>query len=214
MPVPTPLVIVGAGGHGREMLGVVRSAVEAGTHAFDLLGFLDDSEPDQARLGRLGVRWLGPVAGADRLPAGTGFLIGVGAPAERETIDRALLAEGLVAVTVVHPRAVIGHDVVLGGGTVVCAFASVTTNVRTGRHNHLNVAATVAHDCRLGDYVTVSPGAHVSGNVELEAHVTVGTGACVIQGVRVGRGTMIGAGAAVVRDVPAGRVVTGVPARG
>ncbi len=207
---PTTLVVVGAGGHGRELIDVVE-AVNAVCPTYELLGVLDDNEPDPDRLRRRGVRHLGPVRLLAEIDAA--YVIGVGAPAVRRAVDSMATNWRRRAATLVHPRAVIGRDVLLGPGSVVCALASITTNVRTGRHVHLNIGATVAHDCQLGNYVTLSPGAHVSGTVTLEDDVTIGTGATVIQGLTVGIGTTVGAGAAVVRSLPAGVVAVGVPAR-
>jgi acetyltransferase-like isoleucine patch superfamily enzyme len=98
-------------------------------------------------------------------------------------------------------------------GAVLAAGSRITTNVRAGRHVHLNVAATVAHDCRLDDYVSLSPGVHVSGNVTIGREVFLGTGAVVVPGCTIGAGAVVGAGAAVVSDVAAGETVVGVPAR-
>jgi sugar O-acyltransferase (sialic acid O-acetyltransferase NeuD family) len=113
----------------------------------------------------------------------------------------------------IHPSAWVGLDVELAPGVIVCAGANVTTNVRLGRHTHLNLQATVGHDCRIGEYVTVAPMTAISGNVTLEDEVELGTGVSVIPGVTIGRGTLIGAGAVVTRDIAPGMVAVGVPAR-
>ena len=208
-----PLVILGAGGFGRELLDVVKASNAAGDSDFEVLGVLDDGTPDPGRLERVGVVLLGTTRAASSLPAETVYVIGIGAPAARAELDRRMSDAGLEAAVVVHPRATIGADVHLGGGTVVCAGAVLTTNIRTGRHCQVHVNATIGHDCVLGDRVTVLPCAAVSGDVLLSDDVTVGTSSCVIQGLTVGLGAVVGAGAAVVRSVADGAVVKGVPAR-
>ena len=107
----------------------------------------------------------------------------------------------------------IGLDVELAPGVIVCAGAIVTTNVRLGRHTHLNVQVTVSHDCRIGEYVTVAPMTAISGNVTLEDEVELGAGVSIIPAVTIGRGSLIGAGAVVTRDIAPGMVAVGVPAR-
>ena len=47
----TPLVIVGAGGHGRETLDIVE-AINEQTHVWHFLGFVDDGPVVQDRLDR------------------------------------------------------------------------------------------------------------------------------------------------------------------
>lgn len=207
-----PVVVVGAGGHGREVLDVLQAVGARGEEAYDFLGFLDDGDPDGEALARREARLLGTVewlAGH----AGVRYVLAVGRGCLRRSLDAYACGLGREPLGLVHPRAHVGSDVVCGAGTVVFPLASVTTHVRLGRHVHVNLNSTVAHDCVLGDYVTVNPGANLSGGVTLEEGVTVGTGASVNQGVTVGRGTTVGAGAVVVRDLPPGVVATGVPAR-
>jgi sugar O-acyltransferase (sialic acid O-acetyltransferase NeuD family) len=204
-------VIVGAGGFGREVFAAVAAINHAGLQ-FEVLGFIDDGDPDPDLLQRLGARLVGDSDGV--FPSGTEYVIGIGDPATRRRIDAKLTASGLSPCRpIVHPRAWIGPDVVLGLGTVVCAGASVTTNVRIGRHVHVNPNATIGHDCRIGDFVTITPLCAVSGSVTLEDEVELGAASTILPGLRVGRSALVGAGAVVTKDVNPRVVVVGVPAR-
>jgi sugar O-acyltransferase (sialic acid O-acetyltransferase NeuD family) len=202
-----PLVVVGAGGHGREAVAV---ALAAGV---PVVGVLDDGVPDLQALAALGVPHLGGVgwlATADPRPA---YVAALGYPGPRREVAARADAAGAVAGRLLHPAASVGPDVELAAGTVLWPQVAVTTAVRIGRHTHLNVGSSVSHDCRLGAFVTVGPGARICGSVVLADDVWIGAGATVIQGVRIGAGTVVGAGAVVLSDVPAGQVVVGVPAR-
>jgi sugar O-acyltransferase (sialic acid O-acetyltransferase NeuD family) len=201
------LVIVGAGGFGREVLDVVEAILDQqrgdSGDEWRFLGFLDDQSNDTFGRGEV----LGPVEMLGGLDAD--YLIGIGDPTVRQAVAE---ATDRMPATVVHPGATIGPDVVLGPGTVVTAGVRVTNHVRVGKHVHLNLNATVGHDAVLGDYVTVNPGANVSGNVTLGEGVTLGTGSQVIQGRTVGAWTTVGAGGVVVRDLEGGLVAVGIPA--
>jgi sugar O-acyltransferase (sialic acid O-acetyltransferase NeuD family) len=143
-----------------------------------------------------------------------GYVIGIGAGAQRKAIDRAFQAGQRDAPTLIHPTAVIGRrSVELGPGSVVCANSTVTTNIRLGRHVHVNPNVSIGHDTTVGDYATLTPQVAVAGNVRIGAGAFIGTGARILPGVRVGEGAVVGAGAVVVRDVSPGQTVTGVPAR-
>jgi len=208
-----PLIIIGAGGFGREVHDIVVAINRAADEpVWEFLGFLDDGEVHLERLERRGARLLET---SQALPqyAGAWYVVGIGNPKIREMLANRADAAGLRAATLIHPSATTGLDVEIGDGSVVCSHVSITTNIRLGRHVHLDQNAAVGHDVTMEDFVRVNPGATISGDVVLERGVTVGTGAAVVQGLTVGAGVVVGAGAVVVDDVEPARVVVGVPAR-
>lgn len=210
----TPLVIVGAGGWGREVHEIV-VAINAHTAAdgFELLGFIDES-PERRDL----VLEKAPLLGGDEvlatLPRGTRYVVAINAADDRRRLDALATSHGLEPATLVHPRAEVGTiRVDLGPGTIVAALANVTTNVVTGRHVHIHISSTVAHDVTLEDFATVSPGANVAGAVTVGAGAFLGSGSAVRQGLSIGADAVVGLGAVVVKDVPSGVTVVGSPAR-
>ncbi len=213
------MVIVGTGGHGREVHDVAAAAttgVVSGENVdLEFLGFLDDKEPDAELLKRRRARWLGPVdlALAGELPPDTVFSLGVGSGPSRRRLDGLLCSVGLEPVTLVHPSVSWGRDVRIGAGVFVAARSVITTNVTLGRHVHINVACTVSHDVVIDDYATLSPAVNLAGNVFVGHEALLGINSSVIQGVRVGAGATVGAGGVAIRDVSAGSIAVGVPAR-
>lgn len=211
-----PLVVIGAGGFGRETLDVVAALNEHGpSPVFDVLGVID-ANPSAANLDRLrsrGIAYLGTERDwlERRIPAD--FLVAIGSPALRSQVTRVLLDAGLVAATAVHPSVGLGTMTTVGAGSVICAGAQVSTNVRIGEHVHINPNATIGHDSVVADFVSVNPAAIVSGDVTVASGALIGAGAVVLQGLTVGAGSTVGAAACVVRDVPPRIIVKGIPAR-
>lgn len=98
-------------------------------------------------------------------------------------------------------------------GLIVCPGAQVTTNVKFGRHVHVNLNATIGHDCVIGDYVTISPGANISGNVTIGKRCYIGTGAVIIEKITLCDDVVLGAGAVVVKDITEPGTYVGCPAK-
>lgn len=204
------LVIVGAGGHGRETLDIVEAL--AGDDApWNFLGFADDGRGVADRLARRHASIVGSVAALEHLDAAV--VIGIGDSSTRAEMDALLTGWGRESATLVHPLASVASDNRIAPGVVIAAGARVTTNVTLGRHVHLNVNAVVSHDCSVGDHTTLSPGVCLNGEVVIGAGVFLGTGAIVTPGCSIGDGAVIGAGAVVVGDVAPDTTMVGVPAR-
>lgn len=205
-----PLIIVGAGGHGRVLADALRVAGAC------VLGFTDsDANLQAATVDGLSV------LGTDEVLAGFSvdevvLVNGVGSaglPTARRALGERLRAEGWRFGTVVHPKAIVAEGAVLEEGAQVMAGAVVQPGARIGRNAVVNTGAVVDHDCEIGAYVHVAPGATLSGGVVVGEDSHVGTGAVVVQGVRLGPRTMVAAGAVVVRSDAGGATLMGVPAR-
>ena len=209
----TDVVVVGAGGFGREVLDVIEAANAAGA-GLRVLGVVDDA-PSDVNLDRLVARGyvhLGPI---DTVVAGSvgAYVLGVGGPAAKRAIAELFDSAGWTPVTVVHPAAVVSPTARIGAGSIVCGGVQLSTNSELGRHVHLNPNTTIGHDAVVGNFASVNPGAIVSGEVRVGDGTLIGAGAVVLQGLDVGAGAVVGASACVTRPVAARATVVGVPAR-
>lgn len=211
------IVVVGAGGFGREVCDVLEKVIQTGTTDFEFYGILDDA-PSEVNLDRCKARhfsYLGIIDDfiAQNQPNVFGYVIGINSPAAKQSISAKFDNAGFAAVALVHPDAGIGSEVTLRPGAVVCSGAQLTTNIYVGAHAHININATVGHDTHIGDYVNINPLASISGDVVLGDSVTIGAAAFVLQGVSVGEKAFVGASACVTRDVEPRTTVVGVPAK-
>ncbi|CAM3263681.1 acetyltransferase [Nocardioides dubius] len=208
------LVVIGAGGFGREVLDVV-DAINASTDAaWSVRGVVDDapSQENLERLAKRGVTYLGGSAEVlDSQPAA--YVVGIGSPSVRTKVALSFDAAGWSAATLIHPTVTQGFDVTIGAGSVLCAGVRLTTNIRLGRHVHVNLNSTIGHDTTIEDFVSINPLASISGDCTIESGVLVGVAGIVLNGLRIGADSTVGGSACVVRDVPAETTVKGVPAR-
>jgi UDP-perosamine 4-acetyltransferase len=202
------VVIVGAGGHGRVVLEILRAVGRD-----RVVGFLD---ADESLIGSSvsGVPVLGHPQNLLKVRGkAKGAIVAVGDNRARLSYARLLRDGGLELVSAVHPSAVVMGGARMGENVVVCPQAVVGTEARLESSVIINSSAVVEHECEVGEAVHVGPGALLAGRVRVDAGAFVGLGAKVIQCLTVGAGAIVGAGAVVIRDVPANATVVGVPAR-
>lgn len=214
--MPTNLVVLGAGGFGRETLDVVEAWNVVGQNEpFHVLGIIDDGPSDQnlARLAQRGYSHLGSFNDFNFPTLDFQYIIGIGDPTVRERIAERCLTLGWYPGTVVHPSAVLGSEVSIGAGSIVCAGVQLSTNVIIGQHVQLNPGSIVGHDSTLQDFVSVNPGAIISGEVEVRARTLVGAGAVILQNLDIPEDVVIGASACVTKAPLQGSRVAGIPAR-
>lgn len=211
----TRVVVIGASGFGREVLDVLE-AMQAAGEDLQIVGVVDDgpSDVNLARLADRDVAYLGTLY--SWLIFGdydTRYVLGIGSPGVRRRLVAHLDGIGAKPFTAIHPSATFGARCQLAEGVVVCAGATISTNVRLNRHVHVNPNATIGHDAELKDFVSVNPGAIISGEVVIGHESLVGAGAIVLQNLTAGGRVVLGAGAVMTKDVPDGVVVRGVPGR-
>lgn len=213
--MPESIVIIGAGGFGRETLDVIEAINATSTEpVWNIVGIVDDgpAEVQVERLKARGIPFLGGLQALREQGDGCRYVISIGSPAVRARIAEVIGSWGLRAATLVHPAAVVGTQTQLAPGTVVCGGAQLSTNLRLGAHVHVNPGAVVGHDSVLEDFVSVNPGAIISGDVLVRPMTLVGAGATVLQGLELGPGAIVGAAACVTKIVEAWTTVIGVPA--
>lgn len=203
------VVVVGAGGFGREVVQYLRDAFAK--ERCTLAGVLDD-RPDPERLAALGLPHLGGidayVPGADDR-----FVVAIGEPRARMKVVRRLEARGARFLTVVHPLAYVASSARIGEGCIVAPFASIGAGAVLGAQVQVHFCASAAHDTVIGDGVALSPYAAANGGAVLEEGAFLGTRATVNPLKRVGAYAKVTAASVVYQDVPAGAIASGNPAK-
>jgi len=208
------LVIVGAGGFGRETAAAV-DAVNRDRPTWRLLGFLDD---DPARSGQPcgGSTVLGGLDTTADLSEDVAVVVCVGNPRDIARRERVVARLGLPPhryATVVHPSVAMGPDCLLGAGSVLLAHTTLTAAVTVGAHVAVMPQAVLTHDDVVEDFATIASGVRLGGAVHVGRGAYVGAGALVREYVRIGAGSLVGLGSIVLVDVPDGQVWVGSPAR-
>ena len=203
------IVIVGAGGHGRVVLDIIRN-----NHQFDIAGMLDSNTARQHDKVD-GVEILGDLSLISQFgELGIGAaVVAIGDNNIRAAYAQALQKAGVSLVSAIHPSCSIADTARIGKNVVIASGVNVCTHVTVADSAILNTGCIVEHESHIGPAAHICPGVKLAGHVTVQGSAFVGIGATVIQGVTIGEAAVVGAGAVVLNDVPAYATVVGVPAR-
>lgn len=206
------VVIVGAGGFGREVLEIFKDQNRI-SRSWNILGFVDENKQLQEKtlnsypvLG--GLDWLRE-HNSDNL----GCVVAIGMCETRKQVVERLQEIGVNFYDAIHPSVIMSDSVKMGTDVIICAGSVLTVNITIGDHVHININSTIGHDAVIGSYCTINPIVAINGNNHLGEGVYVGTGATFIQEVSIGSWSTIGAGAVVIGDIPEKVTAVGVPAK-
>jgi UDP-perosamine 4-acetyltransferase len=204
--VSEPIVILGAGGHAKVVIELIRA--QGG-----VIAGLTDSNPTPRSV--LGVPVVGDDLALPRLMAdGVRYaFVAIGDNQARAAAAQAATGLGLVLVNAISPNARVSESARLGSGVAVMAGAVINAEAFIDDLAIVNSGAIVDHDCRLERGCHVGPGAVLAGGVRVGAGALIGTGASVTPGRSIGAGAVVGAGACVADDLEPDVVAVGVPAR-
>jgi sugar O-acyltransferase (sialic acid O-acetyltransferase NeuD family) len=206
------IVIVGAGGFGREVKMLI-DQINQHSKEFEFLGFYDDGIPKSTVINGFNV--LGSISDLSKVDVELSVIISIADPNIKKKIHIFLNGNtNLNFPSLIHPNVLIGNDkVLIGNGCIICASNIITVNINIGNFVILNLACTTGHDTSIGDYCSFMPSVNISGEVNIEDLVYVGTGVKIINLLSIGKSTIVGAGAVVSKNLPAHCTAVGIPAK-
>lgn len=204
------IVIVGAGGFGREVLTLLKACNKVDSK-FSVLGFVDDGVAAGSKIH--GIEVLGGINYLHEMTKKPSLVLGIGDPKAKKNIVGQLV--DFQFITLIHPSVTIPKhaNVRIGEGVLICEGNIVTCDITIHDFVTLNLSCTIGHDTTINKFTSCMPGVNISGEVVVEEGVYIGTGATVINQVMIGKHTIIGAGAVVSKDIPANCTAVGIPAK-
>jgi sugar O-acyltransferase (sialic acid O-acetyltransferase NeuD family) len=203
------LIIINAGEFGREVCIWAQQAIRAGA-PWTLKGFVDD-RPDVLH----GFSYQLPILASPEAyepEACDVFLCAIGAPDVKQRYCTLIGGRGGRFATLIHPTALVGHEVHIGEGSILGPFTQLSCDIRLGRHVAFGTHSNTAHDTRIGDFSQICGSCEINGGAVLEDGVFLGSHATILPKARVGAWAFVGAGSVVLRRVAPGTRVFGNPA--
>lgn len=204
------IIILGAGGMGREMYNVV-SACVAGKEDMVIKGYIDDNLHSLDNF-----KDYPPILGTikDYKPEADEYLVcSIGDVSTKRKIINEMESRGGKFITMIHPLAVVHTNAEIGEGTIIDKFAVIGTDTKIGKYCLIQVGTVVGHDVTIGDNTRIDCHCTLVGGVGIGSDVCIHTSSVINHKVVVGDGAMVGAISFVIRNVKAGVTVQGNPAR-
>ena len=151
-------VIYGGGGHAR----VVGDAIKLNNEA--LVSYFDDNQD------LLLINGIAVSPYHESIEEQAKLIIGIGNNEIRRNISQYIVHEfGIV----VHPKATVAADVVIGEGSIILAGAVIQSGAVIGKHVVINANVTVDHDAVIGDFCSVYPNSYIGGGAILGKGISI-----------------------------------------
>ncbi|BFH70281.1 MAG: acetyltransferase [Paenibacillus dendritiformis] len=199
-------IVIGAGGHAKVIIDILRA-----DPAVDLVGCTSaDGSGCVAGVPVLGDDSILPELYAQGVHQA---FVAIGDNRIRWKMARTAANIGYTLINAISRHAYISPSASLGSGIAIMPGAVVNAEARIRDFAIINTGASVDHESVIGEACHIAPGSHLSGNVRVGEGSFLGTGTQVIDGTAVGAWSVLGAGAVVVRDIPDQCLAVGVPAR-
>lgn len=199
------LLIIGASGHGKVVADIALKM-----NKWRVIEFIDDNSNAKTVLG---FNIVGTSHNIDQYLIDYDIFVGIGNNKVRKHLLKQLEEKGATIPVLIHPNAVVGHDVDIKEGTVIMAGAVINSSTKIGKGCIINTGATIDHDNKLGNYVHISPGANLAGSVSVEDNGWIGVGGVVSNNINITSNCAIGAGGVVIEDLTEQGTYVGVPVR-
>lgn len=201
------IIIVGAGGFGREAYYLIKD-INRVNPTWDLVGFLDD-----ARTTLQDKKIDTPVLSTidDWTPSDDEYyVLGIASPRVKEIVVEKLRKKGVKHfATLISPQAIVNETAELGEGCVVTAQSSIGDCSVVG--DYVNVAGSVVgQDVVIGDFTTTTAYVNIP-TAKLGKRCFVGSNSVILG--NLGDDVEVVTGSVVFHKVKSGLKVMGYPAK-
>lgn len=202
------LLIVGAGGFGREVLSYIRDD----NPIFAFKGFLDDR-----------IDLFKEINSKDKIITAPDsyipqpndvFMAAIGDPRAREKYTRNLRENFQVDfVTVVHPKANVNRLAQIGLGCIIGPRSGLSVDIHIGNFTCIQEYTVIGHDTRIGNWCQINSHCTIAGNCQIGDFVTIHPNSVITSGSVIEDGVTVAPGSVVYGRIKSGITVLGNPAR-
>lgn len=207
------IAIFGAGGFGREVACLINRINDKKSNTWNFIGFFDDDETIKGTQNEYG-RVIGGMDILNQWEEPLSLVIALGNPVTLEQVVEKICNSKISYPNLIDPNVEFMDKgkVEMGVGNVICMRSTISTNIKFGNYNLLNVAVGIGHDASLGNYNVVMPNVNISGGVSIGNGNLFGVKSTVLQYLKVGDRVKVGANSLLMRNAKSDCLYFGSPA--
>ena len=207
------LILVGAGSCGGEVFTWLSQEI-AGSSKYKIKGFIDNLAQSKIEMDQreFPIPILGTINGYQPKPDEK-LVMSIVDPKIKKRFVKLLSQRGSTFYTLIHPSALIGHNVKIGKGCIVFPNCVLSNDTKIGDYVFINTSSTIGHDTVVGDFSSINGCVHITGDVKVGSECFFGVGSVVINKRNIGDRAIVGAGSVVIRNIRPDVTVFGNPAK-
>lgn len=202
------IVIVGAGGFGREVASWYLDSLGHDQN----IAFLDDLKKGEVAIGPYQFPVISDLNNFNNNSQDQ-VLMGVADPLAKKNIAHMFSQRGIRFTSFIHKSVICSPGSEIGEGSVICPYSVLSDNVKLGKYTTVNLCCTIGHDVSLGDYNTLSSHVDITGGCQIGKLVFWGSGSRIIPNKCVADGCKIGAGSLVMHNISTLKTVYSQPSK-
>lgn len=202
------LLIIGAGGFGREVL----SYIEDDNPIFKIKGFLDDRKNLLRGTHRDGMIVGDPSTYTPCIDEV--FMAALGDPKLRYKYTDVLRNKhNANFFTVLHPQANVSRHADIGQGCIITPRVGISVDVRIGDFTNIQEYTVVGHDATIGNWCQINSHCTIAGGARIGDFVTIHPNSVITSRAVIGDGVTVGPGSVVIGRIPSDITILGNPAK-
>ena len=202
------IVIVGAGGFGREIASwyldselynkkivfvdkIKKGEIKIGDYRFPIISNIDEIDHDSMEK----------------------VFMGVADPESKKNISQEYKQKNIKFSSFVHKSVIVAPGTKISEGTIICPYSVLSNNVYLGKFITVNLCCTIGHDAYLDDFNTLSSHVDITGGCKIGKMVFWGSGSRIIPNISVADRSKIGAGAIVMNKITTAKTIYCMPSK-